>query len=190
MEILQKYWYVALGALVLLFVLARRQSGGVSVQQIGGNTEAALAMAQLSSAERDADEQRKYGLIGSLLNYDLSKRQLLSSDSLQRIQLGQQIDLAQISADAQTRALQNQFALQSLAAQTQLQQYQQQAQLQQYALQTAYNSQRRNDWLGAITTGLQTLSPYIFSQSTSGGFNFPRTPSFNPNIGGGFSLGF
>lgn len=174
MELLQKYWYLAIIAFIGLFLLARQQqSSGMSIQQIGGSNGETLALAQLASAEREADEQRRFGLIGTLLSYDISK-----------IQLGQNIDLAKISADAQVKAAQSQYQLAALQAQNQQYQINQQAQLQNQALMNAYNAQRRNDWIGAISTGIQTIIPSIFGDSTSGGFggfNFPSTP---PIFGG------
>ncbi len=175
MELVQKYWYLVIAALVLLFFLARRGGGGATVQQIGGADSNTLALASMASAEREADENRKFGLISTLLNYQLSDKNL-----------DQQIDLAKIATKAQTEALQNQFMLAQLTAQTQANQYSQQYGLQQYALQQQASNQRRNDWLGAITTGFQTVAPWFFGNSTTrGNINLPNigTPSTFP--GGG-----
>lgn len=168
MDFLKEHWYLALGALVIVFLLAKRGGGGIT--QVSGGTDVAQ-LAAISSAERDADENRKYGLASSILNYDLSVRSLASQDSLARIGLGQQLDLAHIYADSQVRAAASQYQLAQLASNTQLSQYSQQAALQQYALQTAANTQRRNDWLGAISTGLQTILPVLFGNTSSSGGN-------------------
>jgi hypothetical protein len=181
MEYLQKHWYIAIGALVVLFLLARRNSGGLT-QISGGSSETALALAQITSAEREKDEERKFGLISNVLNYDLSRRGLQSQDELARIGLGQQLDLARIQADSQRQALSSQFSLAQMAYMFQQQQAQQQFDLQRYAYNQAYNTQRRNDWLGAISTGIQTIAPYLFGQTTSGGnINLPRTPPIFPS---------
>lgn len=185
MEYAKKYWYVIAIAVVALIFLSRRQSGATLTQVSGGTDVAGLA--QISASERDADENRKYGLIGTLLNYDLSTRQLKSNDSLARISLNQQLDLARISAEAQSSALTNQFQLASLQAQMAQQSQQAQLQAQQDYLRQQYGAQQRSDWIGAILGGLNTISPYVFSQQSSGGFNFPSTPPFN---GGGFNFDF
>lgn len=178
MELVQKYWYLVIAALVLLFFLARRGGGGMSVQQIGGADANTLALAQLTSAEREADENRRFGLIGAILNYQLSNKNL-----------DQQIDLAKIAGQAQTEALKNQYLLASLQSQTQAQVASQQFALQNSAIQRAYNNQRRSDWLGAISTGVQTFLPALFGNMTSGtnifgSGNFPSTPPIFGSGGG------
>lgn len=187
MEIVKEYWYVFAIAIVGLLILSR-QNSGAQLQQIGGASGDTLALAQVAAAERDADETRRFDAMQNLLNYDLSLRQLKSNDALARIGLGQQLDLARISADAQARAMTNQFQLASLQAQIAQSQFDAQYRLQQYQMQTAANTQRRNDWLGAISTGIQTVVPFIFGNSTSGGnMNIPSTP---PIFGGGFGFNF
>lgn len=181
MEYLQKHWYIVLGALVLLFLFARRSSS--SMTQIGGGVDVAQ-LAQISAAERDADENRRYSAVQNFLNYDLALRSLNSQDALSRIGLSQQIDLAQISANAQAQAMANQLAIQSLNSQTALQQYQMQANLQNSQFQNAYNAQTRNDWISAIMAGTQTFLPYLFGNVTNGGGGMNTNSNNVPLFGG------
>lgn len=175
MEILQKYWYVVVAVIAVVFLLMRNNSGGRQLTQIGGASADTVALAQIAASEREADENRRYGLASSLMQFDLSNKSLISQDALARISLSQNIDLAKISAQAQTQALNNQFAMAQLQYQGQMYQTQQQYSLQSQAYNNAYNMQRRNDWISAITGGLQTLSPYLFGSQTSGsgGLNIP-----------------
>lgn len=173
MEIIKQYPYVAIGLLALVFFLALRSRGSAgSITQIGGGADV-LALAQLESSERDADENRKFGLINSLIGYDMAKRTLASQDSLARIQLSQQLDLARLSG---------QNAVQLAALQGSFQQYnaQMQYELQRYQLQRQFNAQRRNDWLGLITTGIGSVMPFLTGGMVGFGGSAPRTPVFNP----------
>jgi len=184
MEILREYWYVVLGLIVLLYFMSRSTAGGSLTQTRAGTDTVALA--QIASAEREADEARRFGVAGSLLQYDLGLRglglereQSQAATELQRLNISQQIDLARISASTQNAAAASALQLAQLQANANNYANQLQYQLAQYQATRAYNAQRRNDWLGAITTGIQTILPAIFGSSTSGGgFHLPQ-------IGGG-----
>lgn len=167
MEYVQKYWYLVVGALILLFFVSRRSGGQVT--QIGGNDATTLALAQMASAERGADLDRQFGFASTFLNYDIASRQT-----------DQQLDLAKIQADANAAALASQNQLAQLAYSMQNQQYNNQLSSQQYAIQQQASAQRRNDYLGIIGTGIQSILPAIFGNSVSGGGWSDWT------IGGGF----
>jgi hypothetical protein len=117
MEILKQYWYVFLIGAALIYVLMRRGSStsqpGYTVQTIGADTAA------LDAQQTQATQQTIAGLIGSLLNYDLTTKQQTADSALQSAQLQAEIQAAQIQADAQTQGsnLQYQFQLQQLQAQ-------------------------------------------------------------------------
>jgi len=152
MELLKKYWYIALGAVILLYVVSR-QSGGQqapTLQQVGGSDSTTLALAQMASTERSQDLDRQYGFASTFLNYNLQSRQV-----------DQVIPLAQMQYTAQAQALASQAQLAQLSFVLQQNQLQTQAQLQNYAMQQQAKAQRRSDWIGAITTGLG-MFPDIF----------------------------
>lgn len=181
MEILQKYWYVALGAVILLFVFSRRSGG--DLQQLTAGTDT-VALAQIAAAERESDENRRFGLANALLGYDLTSVQTGINAELARLQLGQNLDLARIAAEAQSNAAASAYQLAILENNTRRYESDLEFRLAQYAQQRNFNANRRNDWLSALQTGLQTFSPYLMGQA-SGGFNLPRvwgTPSTFPRI--------
>lgn len=180
MEFIKQYPYIAI-ALVLgvLFLALRSRNDSGSFTKIDGGSENALALAQLASEERESDENRKFGLVNTLLNYDVSKRTLESQDSLARLALKEQTNLANLNA-------QNQIQLAALQGSFQQYATQMQYELQRYQLQRAYNAQRRNDWLGLITTGISSVAPFLLGNfagfGSATGSNTPRfgTPPFNP----------
>lgn len=167
MEYVKKYWYLVIGALVLLFFVSRRS--GATMQQVGGSDSTTLALAQMASAERGADLDRQYGLANSLLGYDLSLRQV-----------NQTIPLANIQAQANALAMANQNELARLSYALQYNQTQQQAGIQQQAINQTASAQRRNDYLSIIGSGIQAVLPHLFGNSvTNGGFGTP--PIFGSN---------
>lgn len=178
MDFIKENWIIVLGGLlVVLFLFSKRNNGQGSITQIGGSGSDTAALASIASNERESDENRKFGFISKLLDYDLSLKNLNFQNALENRNLDQRLDLARISADANARAADNEFRLAQLSYNTQLQMANQQNALQQYYYQKAFGQQRRNDWLGAISGGLQSILPMIFGNSTSGGsMNFPRTP--------------
>jgi hypothetical protein len=199
MEILREYWYVGLGALVLLYIVASRSSSGGSVTQIRQGTDT-VALAQIASAEREADEARKFGVATGLLQYDLSLRglglereQARANVELNRLSISNQVEIARIGAESNNIAAQNAYQLAQLQANSTQYTNQLQYQMAQYNAERAYNAQRRNDWLGAITSGVQTILPMIFGNSTSGGqMSIPRSGGMGGGIypSGSWTWGF
>lgn len=193
MEFLRERWYLVLGALVLIFLVARSRSQATTVS--GGTDSTTLQLANLSSQERATDEANKYGLAQSLLNYDLAIRQQTNEQAqfnvtadLSRLNIGNQIQLAQIAATSNNAALASQYSLAQLAYNTQLQQAQLQAQLQRQAVSAANAQSSRQAWLTGILGGLGTLIPTIFGNHTSGGSMQIPTIGF-PGSGGGGIFG-
>lgn len=183
MEFLKENWYYVLGAVVVLYLLMNR-SGGTSITQIGSSEES-IALGQLAYQEREADEARRFGLATSLLNYDLSLRNLgldrmqMDIDAeLGRTALSQQIDLARISAQSNANAFANQLQLATM--QDSLARYNSQLEfdLQMRALRQQSNQQARADWIGAIGGGLQTALPYIFGAGRTGSGGYGTPPIF------------
>jgi hypothetical protein len=144
MEIVKKYWYIALGGILLLYFVSKQNSGPPILQQVGGSDSTTLALAQMASSERASDLDRQYGFASAFLNYDLQNKQV-----------AQIIPLAKMQYDAQLQALSSQERLSQLSFVLQQNQLQQQAQLQNRAMQIQAGNQRREDWIGAITSGLQ-----------------------------------
>lgn len=143
MEILQKYWYVALGALVLLIFLGKRQSQTPTLQQVGGVDQNTLTLAEIAADSQNKQLDRQYGFASAFLNYNLQSRQV-----------DQVIPLANIQANAQAQALASQNQLAILSANLQDKQIQAQSDLQNRALSIQAGNQRRQDWLGLISSGL------------------------------------
>lgn len=142
-EILHKYWYVALGALVLLYVLSKNQSQAPVLQQVGGVDQNTLALASMANDSQNKQLDRQYGFASAFLNYNLQSRQV-----------DQIIPLAQMQSDANARALASQNQLAQLSFILQQNQLQSQADLQTKALNIQAGNQRRQDWLSLIGTGL------------------------------------
>lgn len=143
MEILQKYWYVALGALVLLIFLGKRQSQTPTLQQVGGVDQNTLTLAEIAADSQNKQLDRQYGFASAFLNYNLQSRQV-----------DQVLPLANIQANAQAQALASQNQLAILSANLQDKQIQAQSDLQNRALSIQAGNQRRQDWLGLISSGL------------------------------------
>lgn len=143
MEILQKYWYVALGALVLLIFLGKRQSQAATLQQVGGVDQNTLTLAELAADSQNKQLDRQYGFASAFLNYNLQSRQV-----------DQVIPLTNIQANAQAQALASQNQLAILSANLQDKQIQAQSDLQNRALSIQQGNKRREDWLGLISSGL------------------------------------
>jgi hypothetical protein len=182
MEYVQKYWYLVLGALVLLFFMSRRSGGGI--QQVGGSDATTLQIMAMNAAERAQDADRQFGLAGALLNFDLAGRQL-----------DQNLDLARIQAEAQAAALYSQDQLARLSFAMQNNQFSQQAQMQMNAINQQASAQRRGDYLSIIGQGIQSILPMIFGNSVGGlfgggGGSLPSggygTPSIFGNQSGGW----
>lgn len=178
MEILQKYWYIGLAVLVLLYFAAKNNSSGTLAQTRQGTDDVALA--QIASSERENDESRKFGAAQSLLQYDLSLRglsfnrdELQANTDLARISLGQQLDLARISADSQATAQNSAYQLAMLQANSNNYANQLQYQLSQYQIQRQGSQQTQANWIAAISSGLQTILPNIFGQSTNNAGHSP-----------------
>ena len=143
-DLLHKYWYVGLGALLLLYFVSKRGgSNPPMLQQIGGSDATTLALAQLNSDNQNKQLDRQFGFASTLLNYNLQSRQV-----------DQIIPLAQIQDAAAARALQSQQLLAQLQMSLQSSALTQQLQLQQYAISKQASAQNRQDWLSLITTGL------------------------------------
>lgn len=185
MEFVKDKWYLILAAVFVIALLYRKSGSGVT--EIGAGSDF-NALASIASNERENDENRRVGLISSLLGYDLSLRQLTAETALANRNLDQQIDLAKISANAQTASFENQMRLAQMGYNAQLQQSNAANALQRYYMEQQFGRQNRNDWLAAISGGLQTILPMIFGNQTSGGsVNPPQTP---PIFGGGWSFGW
>jgi hypothetical protein len=177
MEYVQKYWYIVAAALVILFFMSKRNGGAVT--QIGGNDSTTLALAQMASAERNADMERQFGLASTFLNYDIALRNT-----------NQQLQLAKIQADSNAQVLASQNQLQTLSAWMQNQQSQAAINAQQYAIDRQANAQRRNDYLGLLGTGIQAILPNLFGNTVSGGGFGVDNDWRNWTIGGGFGGGW
>lgn len=203
MDFLKEYWYIGLGVLVLVYFAATRGNNGGSVTQIRQGTDD-IALAQLASVEREADEARRYGVANSLLQYDLQLRgmglereQAQTNAELSRLNIANQVEIARVTAEgaahSQELAAQSAYQLAQLQANSNNYANQLQYQQQQYVANRAYNSQQRNDWLGAITSGVQTILPLIFGNQTSGGsMNIPRIGGNGGGIypSGSWTFGF
>lgn len=178
MEILQKYWWLGLGLIVLVYFASKSNSSGSLTQTRQGTDDVALA--QIASSERENDEARKFGAAQSLLQYDLSIRglgfnrdELQANTDLSKIALGQQLDLARISAETQATAQNSAYQLAALQASSNNYANQLQYQLSQYQVQRQGSQQTQQNWLAAISSGLQTFAPYLFGQATN---NAGRNP--------------
>ncbi len=150
-EILQKYWYVALGGLILLLFLSKRSGNQTPIlQQVGGSDQTTLALASMANDSQNKQLDRQFGFASAFLNYNLQSRQV-----------DQIIPLAQIQANGQLEALRSQTALAQLSAALQQNQINSQTDTQNRAIKVAVDNQRRSDWLGLISTGLSFAGGFI-----------------------------
>lgn len=169
MDFVKQYWWIFAGLLVLVLFMSKGKAsgGGVNVSQIGGGNDAAYLQATA------ADQSQRYGLINSLLSFDLSGRQLASSERLSFAALSSQERIAETNADAAAAAAASQAATASQAYQTQQYLAQQQLQAQLAALQSQRSAQSQSNWMSLLGTGLQTFLPILgqnlFGNSGSSG---------------------
>lgn len=184
MEILKQYWWVIAGALVLLFLASKGSNpgGGVTVTQIGGTDQAALASIDAQAAI--SDQQNRYGLIARLLDYVQTGKQLEVTEQLAIANLASNERIAQTNAAANAQSAAYAYQLQSAQSSASLQ-----AQL--AAIRAAQSSANSNMWGNLLTTGLQSFMPLLGnwfggnSNSNNGGNS---GSSSNNNPFGGWSI--
>lgn len=187
MEAIQKYWWVILAGVVILFLVSKKGSGaGPTVQAIGGQDTTALA--QIAAQERAADEQNRVGVIATLLSYVQGRDAQAAAERVNTANNATNVQLATINANAQGNTANLLYAAQNAQAQAALQ-----AQLAAIRAQNSQNS--RNSWLNGILGGLNVFTPLLGNVfGSGGGFNIGvgggGTPGFNPNSGGGWGFGF
>lgn len=172
MEFVKSYWWIFAGVLVLLLLSSRQSAGaGVTVTQIGGS-DSGLGLAQLDAQTQLADQSARYGLISSLLNWDLSRLQLDTNERIayESLESSERIAAAQSAAGLQSAAYG--YQAQQAAANAQLQ-----AQL--AAIAAANKANSRNAWASFGAGALQGFMP-LFSNLFGGG---------SGGSGGGWSLG-
>ncbi len=174
MDFVKQYWWIFAGLLVLVLFMSKGRAasgGGVNVSQIGGGNDAAYLQATA------ADQSQRFGLISSLLSWDLSGRQLASGERLTVASLASQERIAETNADAAAAAAASQAASASQAYQTQQYLAQQQLQAQLAAINAQQSAQSQSNWMNLLGTGLQTFLPIlggsIFGNSggSSGGWS-------------------
>ena len=186
MEFAKKYWYVIVGAVLLMLVVGRSKGGSPgSVTQIGGGAEG-LAYAQLDAQTEQANTATKFGFIGNLLSFDLQKDATGRADALERLRIAsgervsiRQAETGQFIAAQQTAA--NQAALNAANYQAQLQ-----ANLQQQVIRGQQSSQTWSNILGSIFGGFDRIAPLIFGngRNNSGGGSSGGTGGIFGNFGG------
>lgn len=128
---------------MLLIFLGKRQSQTPTLQQVGGVDQNTLTLAEIAADSQNKQLDRQYGFASAFLNYNLQSRQV-----------DQVLPLANIQANAQAQALASQNQLAILSANLQDKQIQAQSDLQNRALSIQAGNQRRQDWLGLISSGL------------------------------------
>lgn len=185
MEFIKQYWWIFAGGLALVLVMSRGKGGGTSVTQIGGDGS---QLAQIDAAAAAQDQQARYGLINSLLNWDLGGRQLDASTDLSYAGLVASQNIAEINAEATSAALASQTSLAQLGYQTQASLAAQQLQAQLAAIRAQNSQQTQSNWFSLANTGLQSLLPLFLgglggSGSGSSGGTWQTPPIFGS--GGG-----
>ncbi len=186
MELLQKYWWVILGAVVILFVVSRKGGSAPTVQTIGGSDTTALAT--IASNERTIDEQNRVGLVSTLLGYLQGQSSQAAAERINTANNQTAVQVATVSANSAANSANLAYQLQSSQAAAALQ-----AQL--AAIRAQNQQSSRNSWLTGILGGLNTFTPLLGDIfGSGGGFNIGgggySTPGFNPNGGGGWGFGF
>lgn len=179
MDFVKSYWWVFAGLLVVLLIFGRSKQpgGGVTVTQIGND---GTGLAQINAEAQAADQANRFGLISSLLQYDLSNRELASNERLSFEGLHSNERVARIQADAQAEQLRQQSLLDQYGYNTQAEL----ARLQLQAQQAALRSNNQGQWLGLLNTGLQNLLPLFLGRNNNGGSGGFGTPSiFGSNSG-------
>lgn len=180
MEFVQKYWWIVLGLVAVLFVARGRSAGGPTVSQIGGDGS---AWAQINVQADQADQQARFGLIGSLLNWDLAGRQLQSNEALSFAGLESGERIAALNAESAAAAAAAGYNVQAEMARLNYQ-----AQL--AAMRSQRGAQTQRNLFGLLNSGLQTFLPLIFGDGGSsggggGGWGTIGTPTTFPSGGGG-----
>jgi len=174
MEIIEKYWYIALGLLIVVFVFAKNKGQG-NVTQISTGVDP-VALAQIATSERESDENRKFGLAETILNYNLNNRQQQIDAELARAELGQRLDLAKITSDANALALR--YSMDSENARLAAQRYaiDSEASFNRFAIDRTNSANSRAQWAQAITSNIPTILGAIFgNQQGSGTWQTPPT---------------
>lgn len=199
MEFVQKYWWILLGLVAVLFLTRGKSAGGPTVSQIGGDGS---QWAQLNVQADQADQSARFGLIGSLLNWDLAGRQLQSNEALSFAGLASGERIAAVNAQAAAAAAASQATLSQYGYDTQAQLARLQYQAQLAAMRRQSSSQTQSNWFGLLNTGLQSILPLVFgggnnsgnNSGNNGGWGTWGTPSTFPtssnNGWGGWSIGF
>lgn len=188
MEFVQKYWWIFLGLIAVMFLTRGKAAGGPTVTQIGSDGS---AWAQINVQADQADQESRYGLIGSLLNWDLAGRQLQSNEALSRAGLQSGERIAAINAESAAAAAASQSELSRYGYNIQQQMAQLQAQTQLAALRRQSSAQTQSNLFGLLGTGLQTFLPLIFGGGrSSGGWGSMGTPTTFPSGHGGGRGGF
>ncbi len=149
-EILHKYWYVALGALVLFIFVSKQNASTPVLQQSGGVDANTLALASMANDSQNKQLDRQYGFASAYLNYNLQSRQV-----------DQVIPLANIQAAGQMAALNSQTQLAQLSAALQQNQLNSQTATQNAAIKAASDAARREAWLGLIGSGLSMAGSFF-----------------------------
>lgn len=196
-EFISRYWWLLLVGLALVLLLMRSRGAG-SLTQIGGQDVSFAA--SLAAQENATENQRRQGLIDTLLNYDLTRTSLAIGERQSDLNRIAQREIAEISANTQIEVSRNAGAqalsLANAQYAAQLQQANIQAALQQQAIRAQSSANSRSAWQNILSQGLGTLMPIlydVFDTDFGGWGNLPTAPTFPRTSGGGgwaISIGF
>lgn len=182
MELLTKYWWVALGIIAILFLMSRSGGSPGTTTQIGaGSNEAALA--SIDAQAYASDQSNRYGFASKLLDWVTAREGMGLTERLTLAGYQTQSELAQLQSDAAASS-------NALAAQVAQAQYNANLQAQLAAIAAARKNSNNQALMSIFSGGLQTFAPILQNWLGGGGGSsggwYGGTPTFNP---GGFSFG-
>jgi hypothetical protein len=189
MELVKQYWWLIAGALVLFLLVGRKGSGAAapySITQVGGSGDPTGQQAQQTQAA--------VGLIGSLIQYDLTQKQTVAQTDFANAQLASQERIAKLQSDTSAEIAKNASSNQNYAAQMSynqaMAQIQAQIQAQQMAVKAAQSQASQNNWFNLFGGLAKDLIP-IFAGGFGGGGSLPNLGSIGSGgiFGGGGLFG-